>query len=128
MATRITKAMRFADVKAMLMGEPVEHGTTTDDAIAFIDAEMALLAKKNTGERKPSKTAMDNENVYKPLVYSYLSSKPDGATCAEILDGIPELKNEHYGTQKITPLVKTLMAEGKVKRDVRKGRAYWSIA
>ena len=60
--TRITKAMRFEDIKAMLNGQPVTYGTTTEDAVDFIEYEVALLAKKNSGEnKKQTKTQQENE-------------------------------------------------------------------
>ena len=35
--TRITKAMRFEDIKAMLNGQPVTYATTTEDAVYLIE-------------------------------------------------------------------------------------------
>ena len=43
---RITKAMRFEDIKALLNGQPVSYGTSIEDAVNFIDYEMNLLTKK----------------------------------------------------------------------------------
>ena len=68
---RITKAMRYADLKAMLNGEAVTYGTTLADALAFIDKEVSLLAKKNSGEKKPTKAQEENEG-YKALILATL--------------------------------------------------------
>lgn len=60
--TRITKAMRFEDIKALLNGEIVTYGTTVEQAVEFIDKEMGLLARKNSGDKKPTKT-QDRKSV-----------------------------------------------------------------
>ena len=102
---RITKAMRFEDIKALLNGQPVAYGTSIEDAMNFIDYEMNLLTKKNSGEsKKPTKTQQENEG-YKALILEFLATLPDdkdGATCTEIIKGVAEF--EGFSTQKISPL------------------------
>ena len=53
---RVTKAMRFQDIISMLSGAEVMYGSTVEDAIAFCEAEQAALAKKNSGEKKPTRS------------------------------------------------------------------------
>ena len=47
-AKKVTKAQRFEDIKALLTGEDVVYGTDVDTALAVIDHELELLAKKNS--------------------------------------------------------------------------------
>lgn len=126
---RITKAMRFEDVKALLNGQPVTYGTSIEDAINFIDYEMNLLTKKNSGEsKKPTKTKQENEG-YKALILDFLATLPDnkdGATCTEIIKGVA--KFEGFSTQKISPLVRQLMAADKVIKTEIKGKALFRLA
>lgn len=126
---RITKAMRFEDVKALLNGQPVIYGTSIEDAINFIDYEMNLLTKKNSGEsKKPTKTQQENEG-YKALILKFLATLPDnkdGATCTEIIKGVAEF--EGFSTQKISPLVRQLMAADKVIKTEIKGKALFRLA
>ena len=35
-SVRVTKAQRFADIRAMLCGETIVNGTTVDEALMFI--------------------------------------------------------------------------------------------
>ena len=127
--TRITKAMRFEDIKAMLNGQPVTYGTTTKDAVDFIDHEMNLLTKKNSGEnKKQTKTQQENEG-YKALILEFLATLPDdkaGVTCTEIIKGVT--KFEGFSTQKISPLVRQLMAADKVTKTEVKGKALFRLA
>ena len=126
---RITKAMRFEDIKALLNGQPVSYGTSIEDAVNFIDYEMNLLTKKNSSESKKStKTQQENEG-YKALILEFLATLPDGkdgATCTEIIKGVAEF--EGFSTQKISPLVRQLMAADKVTKTEIKGKSLFRLA
>ena len=127
--TRITKAMRFEDIKALLNGQPVTYGTSIEDAVEFIDHEVGLLAKKNSGEnKKQTKTQQENEG-YKALILEFLATLPDdkvGVTCTEIIKGVAEF--DGFSTQKISPLVRQLMAADKVTKTEAKGKALFRLA
>lgn len=126
--TRITKTMRFEDIKAMLNGQPVTYGTTIEQAVEFIDKELDLLARKNSGDKKPTKTQQENEG-YKVLILEFLATLPDtsdGVTCTEIIKGVAEF--EGFSTQKISPLVRQLMAADKVIKIEVKGKALFRLA
>ena len=126
---RITKAMRFEDIKALLTGQPVSYGTSIEDAMNFIDYEMNLLTKKNSSEsKKPTKIQQENEG-YKALILEFLATLPDdkdGATCTEIIKGVAEF--EGFSTQKISPLVRQLMAADKVIKTEIKGKSLFRLA
>ena len=126
---RITKAMRFEDIKALLNGQPVSYGTSIEDAVNFIDYEMNLLTKKNSSEsKKPTKIQQENEG-YKALILEFLATLPDdkdGATCTEIIKGVAEF--EGFSTQKISPLVRQLMTADKVIKTEIKGKSLFRLA
>lgn len=125
---RITKAMRFEDIKALLNGETVTYGTTVEQAVEFIDKEMGLLARKNSSDKKPTKTQQENEK-YKVLICDFLANKPEekkGYTCTEVIKLVPEL-NE-FSTQKIAPLMRQLENAGKVVREEVKGKTLFHLA
>lgn len=121
---RITKAMRFEDIKALLNGEDVKHGTSVEDALAFCDSELVLLAKKNTSDKKPTKTQEENEG-YKALILDFLRGK-DGVTCTEVQKGVPAFVD--FNNQKIAALMRQLCDAGKATKAVVKGKALFSIA
>lgn len=123
--TRITKAMRFEDIKALLNGQPVTYGTSIEDAVDFIDHEMNLLAKKNSGEaKKPTKAQEENEG-YKALILEFLTDK-NGVTCTDILKGVPALSE--FSNQKISALMRQLRLAGKVTVDEVKGKSLFRLA
>lgn len=123
--TRITKAMRFEDIKALLNGQPVTYGTSIKDAVDFINHEVELLAKKNSGEnKKPTKAQEENEG-YKALILEFLADK-DGVTCTDVLKGVPALAE--FSNQKISALMRQLMAAGKVAKTEVKGKSLFRLA
>lgn len=91
---------------------------------AFIEHELELLAKKNSGERKPTATQKDNEAT-KAVIISVLS---DGTprTIGEICKADKALND--FSSQKISALVRQLVLDEVVVRTVDKRKAYFSIA
>ena len=122
---RITKAMRFADIKSLLAGEAVHNGTSVEDALAFIDNEIALLAKKNTSDKKPTKTQEENEN-HKAHIIDFLSTQTEGVTCTDVQKSVVEFAD--FNNQKIAALMRQLVNEGKVVKAMVKGKAMFSLA
>lgn len=122
---RITKAQRFTDIKALLSGEAVSNGTTVEDALAFIDKELELLARKNTSDKAPTKTQKENEK-HKERILEFLTGYVDGATCTEIQKGVPEFAD--FQNQKVAGLLRSLKDEKKVRRETVKGKSLFFLA
>lgn len=122
---RITKAMRFADVRHIIKGEPVEYGTTAEEAVAFIDNEVALLVKKNTTPSKPTAVQKENEGL-KVQILDFLMGQADAVTCTEVQKGIPSFAD--FNNQKVAALMGQLVKAGKVNKSVVKGKSLFTIA
>lgn len=127
--TRITKAMRFEDIKALLNGNTAQYGTTLEDAISFIDHEVELLARKNSsGDKKQTATQKENEG-YKELIIEFLAGLPDdskGVTCTEIMKSIPAFKD--FNNQKISALIRQLKLADRVVGEEVKGKSLFRLA
>lgn len=126
---RITKAMRFEDIKALLNGMTAQYGTTLEDAINFIDHEVELLARKNSGgDKKQTATQKENES-YKELIVEFLAGLPDdsqGVTCTEIMKSIPAFNG--FNNQKISALVRQLKLADRVVGEEVKGKSLFRLA
>ena len=132
---RITKAQRYADIKALLNGEDVAFDTTVEVACDFIDHEISLLTKKNaSGDKKQTETQKQNEG-YMAEIVAFLegatvsgddeNAKKSGKTCTEIQAAIPSLGE--YQNQKISRLCNMLADAGKITGDTVKGKKLWRI-
>ena len=122
---RITKAQRFADIKALLSGETPANGTTIEDAMAFIDKELDLLARKNTSDKAPTKTQQENE-VHMERILQFLSTCVNPVTCTEIQKSVPEFMD--FNNQKIAALMRKLTEAHKVDKTMNKGRPVFALA
>lgn len=127
---RITKAQRFEDIKALLAGEEVKHGTTMEIAMTVIDHELELLRKKNSsgGDKKLTPTQQENESL-KEQIMEYLAGLPedtDGVTCTDIFKSVPSLAV--FSTQKVTALVRMLKLDGRVTCQEKKGKSFFKMA
>ena len=91
---------------------------------AFIEHELELLAKKNSGERKPTATQKENEAT-KAVIVSVLS---DGTarTIGEICKADEALSE--LSSQKVSALVRQLVLDGTVTREEIKRKAYFTLA
>ena len=112
---KVTKREMFEGIKA-------NYNLTTDE-IAFIDHELELLAKKNasTGERKPTATQRANEGV-KEEILAVLSD--EAVTVTEIVKTL----DADYTNQKISALLRQLIADGKVEKVVDKRKSLFKLA
>ena len=111
---KMTKREMFAQIKA--------NYPLTAAEVAFIDHEIELLEKKNSGEHKPTAKQTENENV-KSAIYEEMEN---GAryTISEMIKALPscaELTN-----QRVSALVRQMIADGKVSRIEEKRKAYFS--
>lgn len=122
---RITNSMRIKDIQNLLKGEIPVHGTTVEDAIAFLDERLELLAKKNSGEKKPTATQIANKEHQEKIV-AFLTVQSEGVTCTTIQKGVPELAE--FSNQKVASLVRALVDDGRIRKEIVKGRALFFIA
>lgn len=128
-APRITKANRFEDIKVMLTGEDkVKYGTTVELAVEFIDKELGLLAKKNAKKDDGEPTeAQKKMEEHKALVLDFLSTHADGATCTDMIKGIPAFAD--FNTSKVSSITTALIKEGRIERmSPKKGRTPFKLA
>lgn len=119
--TRITKKDRF---NQLLNIEAVKSNA---DLVAFINHEVELLERKNasaSGTRKPTKTQIANEGIKADIVAQMSEGK--SYLISDMIKAFPSISE--YPSQKIVALVRQLVSEGKVTREVVKGKAYFTLA
>ena len=110
---KITKREMFEAIKARL----------TDEAeIAFIDHELELLAKKNASKSsKPTKRQTENEGIKEAI----LDAMEEGVgyqvgSIVKLVAEVADLSN-----QRVSALMKQLLADGKVTREEVKRVAFY---
>lgn len=90
----------------------------------FIQHEIDLLEKKNSGEKKPTATQVANEALKVAIVEAVEPNRQ--YTVTEMIKEIPALAG--LTNQKVSPLANQLVEEGKLIKTVDKRRSYFSLA
>lgn len=120
---KMTMVEHYGAIKALLNGETVE-GYTVEQAVEFINGRVAQVEKKNstpTGERKPTKTQLENEGI-KEQIMSAITENGQPMTVGEVMKVLGIESN-----QKITSLLTQLRKIGKVVRTEEKGVARYGL-
>jgi hypothetical protein len=122
------KAMKMTNVKAL--DYVLENCDLPSDVREKLENMKAVTQRKNTnsGERKETPDQIKNKEYMEKIV-EFLDSLPadsEGATCTEILKGIPEL-NENFQVQKVSGLVRKLRLDGRVTSKEVKGKPLYSL-
>lgn len=122
---KVTKAQRFADIKALLSGDVPTYGTSTVEAVEFVNREIELLSRKNANRSSKDTAEKRANEAYKALILEYLRSiDSEGVSCSTVNKTIPELTME--SNQKISALMRQLCEEGTVVKNVVRGKALFS--
>lgn len=111
---KMTKADYF---KQIMASYPL-----TEDEKSFVEHELELLAKKNSAEKKPTAVQVANEGIKDAILESMESGKKYTITdLMKSVDACADLSN-----QRVSALVRQLVADGSVERTEEKRKAYFS--
>ena len=115
---KLTKAQKFALLKA------IPAVAENSVLVEFIDHELELLAKKNSAEKKPTAQQTANEGIKSAIVEGMKEGRK--YTITDLIKSIPDCAD--LTNQRVSNLVRQLIAEGKVVRTEEKRKAYFSLA
>lgn len=96
----------------------------TEDEQNFINHELELLAKKNSAEKKPTAVQVANDGIKTDI----LDGMVEGTlyTITDLIKTIPALAD--LTNQRVSALIRQLIADGKVERIEEKRKAYFRLA
>ena len=116
---KITKRESFTEIKAIL------EKNGFDRLAGVMEHELELLAKKNSADKKPTAVQIANEGI-KGTILNALAENGGKMTISEMQKANAELGE--LSNQRISALIRQLIADGKVERTEDKRKAYFSIA
>ena len=90
----------------------------------FINHELELLAKKNSGDKAPTATQKANAVLKDAIVEGMEANRY--YTVTEMIKEIPALAG--LTNQKVSPLANQLVEEGKLTKTTEKRRSYFSLS
>lgn len=115
-----TKKMTKRDYFNTLLN--IEEVKQNETLVNFINHELELLAKKNSGDKKPTATQIVNESI-KDTIYEVLTTNGGLMTVTEIQkanESLSELSN-----QKVSALIRQMSIDGKVEKVEEKRKSYF---
>ena len=110
---KMTKREMFEQIKSHLT-DPAE--------VAFVEHELELLAKKNSGEKKPTAQQVANESL-KQTIIDVLTDNGGLMTVTDVQKSCEELSV--LSNQRVSALLRQLKDDGKVERVEDKRKAYF---
>lgn len=116
---KMTKREKFE----MLKGIPAVAENTV--LVEFIENELNLLAKKNSGEKKPTANQTANEGIKANILATMEPNRLYSIT--ELLKEVPNLPDT-MTNQRMTAIVRQLKDDGLVIRVEEKRKAYFVLA
>lgn len=130
--TKLTKKVALSYAIAVLTDPNLETDAGSgiefshDEIVAKLKEMIDGLDKKSTGEKKLTDQQIANLG-YKTDILAYLA---DGKakTATEILNDVPTFEGTAMTNQRVSALLRQLILDGKVIKDIVKGKAYFKIA
>lgn len=116
---KITKRESFTEIKGILEELGKER------LVKVMEHELELLAKKNSAEKKPTAVQIANEGV-KSVILATLEKNGKMMTISEMQKANEELGE--LSNQRVSALIRQLIADGKVERIEEKRKAYFKLA
>lgn len=120
--TNTSKKMTKKDYFNTLL--TIEAVSSNADLVAFINHELELLDRKNSGEKKPTATQLANDGIKNAILESMELEKL--YTITDFIKNVPECAE--LSTPKVSALVKQLKDAGIVVRVEEKRKAYFKLA
>ena len=110
--------------KKIALQDIIDVNPITEEHIAIFTAMIAQLDKKRSTSGKPTATQRQNMVLTKEVLRFLAENEGTQFTASELteVEGLPKT------TQKISPMLKTLLQGGKVKREQNGKKVLWSVA
>ena len=105
------------------MFEQIKSHLTDPDEVAFVEHELELLAKKNSGEKKPTAQQVANDGIKTAIAEGMTANRL--YTVTELIKEIPECAE--LTNQRVSALLRQMIADGTVVKTVDKRKSYFQI-
>ena len=112
---KMTKREMFEQIKTHLT-DPAE--------VAFGEHDLELLAKKNSGEKKPTAQQVANDGIKTAIAEGMTANRL--YTVTELIKEIPECAE--LTNQRVSALLRQMKDDGIVTKTIDKRKSYFQIA
>lgn len=121
---KLTKKVALSYAVATLTDAPLTCDFSKDEIVAKLTEMIEALDKKGTGEKALTENQKANIG-FKEDILEYLKAFGE-KTATEILHNVVTFPKD-MTNQRVSALLRQLILEGKVEKEMRKGKAYFSV-
>ena len=94
------------------------------DVAGFLNHELGLLDRKNTGDKKPTATQVANEGIKADIKAFLDAHKGEKFTVSALMKSVPAIADA--SNQKVSSLVRQMVLDGQADRIEDKRKAYFT--
>lgn len=123
---KLTSKVALSYAVAVLTNAEVNKDFTSEQIVEKLNSMIAQLDKKSGSEKKLTEQQVQNIG-FKTDILALLS---DGKarTATEILNEVPNFEGTTMTNQRVSALLRQLILDNKVIKDIVKGKAFFKIA
>lgn len=123
---KLTSKVALSYAIAVLTNAEVNKDFTSEQIVEKLNSMIAQLDKKSGSEKKLTEQQVQNIG-FKTDILALLS---DGKarTATEILNEVPNFEGTTMTNQRVSALLRQLILDNKVIKDIVKGKAFFKIA
>lgn len=124
--TKLTSKVALSYAVAILTNAEVNKDFTSEQIVEKLNSMIAQLDKKSGSEKKLTEQQVQNISFKTDILALLFDGKARTAT--EILNEVPTFEGVNMTNQRVSALLRQLILDGKVVKDIVKGKAYFKIA
>lgn len=124
--TKLTSKVALSYAVAILTNAEVNKDFTSEQIVEKLNSMIAQLDKKSGSEKKLTEQQVQNISFKTDILALLFDGKARTAT--EILNEVPTFEGVNMTNQRVSALLRQLILDGKVVKEVVKGKAFFKIA
>ena len=123
---KLTSKVALSYAVAILTNAEVNKDFTSEQIVEKLNSMIAQLDKKSGSEKKLTEQQIQNGSFKTDILI--LLSDGKARTATEILNEVPNFEGTNMTNQRVSALLRQLILDGKVVKDIVKGKSFFKIA
>lgn len=123
---KLTSKVALSYAVAVLTNAEVNKDFTSEQIVEKLNSMIAQLDKKSGSEKKLTEQQVQNIGFKTDILV--LLSDGKARTATEILNEVPSFEGTTMTNQRVSALLRQLILDNKVIKDIVKGKAFFKIA
>ena len=123
---KLTSKVALSYAIAVLTNAEVNKDFTSEQVVEKLNSMIVQLDKKSGSEKKLTEQQIQNGSFKTDILI--LLSDGKARTATEILNEVPNFEGTNMTNQRVSALLRQLILDSKVVKDIVKGKSFFKIA